>query len=210
MLKFLLTGCCCLFVLLSYSQEEELSNVIDTLGPTDKYDSNQIAEELDAVVRDNAKIFLSWKVVLGQADFFAIERSCNGKDFETMAVLKQTSKQLRMDWVDEQPAKGKNQYRIRCSFSDGQSRYSKSIMAYIGGNVSFRFYPNPADNVLIIRSEQAIDVSIIDGNGRTRITQSLLSGLQLLNISTLEKGVYIIRIYNRQSNTLLQEKLVKN
>jgi len=210
MLKFLLTGYCCLFVLLSYSQEEELTNVIDTLGPTDKYDSIQIAEEFDAVVRDNAKIFLSWKVVLGQADFFTIERSCNGKEFETMAVLKQVSRQLKMDWVDEQPAKGKNLYRIRCSYNDGQSRYSKSIMAYIGGNVSFRFYPNPADNVLIIRSEQAIDVSIIDGNGRTRITQNLLSGLQLLNISILEKGVYIIRIYNRQSNTLLQEKLVKN
>jgi len=210
MLKYLLTGFCSLFVLLSYSQEEETANVVDTLVLTDKYDSNQIAEEFDAIVRDNAKIFLSWKVVLGQVDFFTIERSCNGKDFETMAVLKQTSKQLKMDWVDEQPARGKNQYRIRCSYSDGQSRYSKSIMAYVGGNVSFRFYPNPADNVLIIRSEQAIDVTIIDGNGRTRLTQSLLSGLQLLNISSLEKGVYIIRIYNRQSNTLLQEKLVKN
>ena len=127
-----------------------------------------------------------------------------------MAVLKQTSRQLKMDWVDEQPARGRNVYRIRCSYSDGQSGYSKSIMAYVGGNVSFRFYPNPADNILIIRSEQAIDVTIIDGNGRTRITQNLLSGLQLLNISTLEKGVYVIRIYNRQSNTLLQEKLVKN
>jgi hypothetical protein len=210
MLKFLLTGCCCLFVLLSFSQEEELTNAIDTLVITDKYDSNKIAEELDAVVHDNAKVFLSWKVELGQVDFFAIERSCNGKDFETMAVLKQTSRQLKMDWIDEQPARGKNLYRIRCSYSDGQSRYSKSIMAYIGGNVSFRFYPNPADNILIIRSEQAIDVTIIDGNGRTRITQNLLSGLQLLNISSLEKGVYIIRIYNRQSNTLLQEKLVKN
>ena len=180
------------------------------MGLTDKYDSSKIAEEFDAVVRDNAKIFLSWKVIIGQVDFFTIERSCNGKDFETMAVLKQGSKQLTMDWVDEQPAKGRNQYRIRCSYSDGQSRYSKSIMAYVGGNVSFRFYPNPADNVLIIRSEQAIDVTIIDGNGRTRISQNLLSGLQLLNISTLEKGAYVIRIYNRQSNTLLQEKLVKN
>jgi len=210
MLKYLLTGCCCLFVLLSFSQEEEVANVIDTSGQSDKYDSNQIAEDFDAVVRDNARTFLSWKVVLGQVEFFTIERSCNGKDFETMAVLKQTSRQLKMDWVDEQPARGRNVYRIRCSYSDGQSRYSKSIMAYVGGNVSFRFYPNPADNILIIRSEQAIDVTIIDGNGRTRITQNLLSGLQLLNISTLEKGVYVIRIYNRQSNTLLQEKLVKN
>jgi len=197
-------------VQLSFSQEEETANVIDTLGQSDKYDSNQIAEDFDAVVRDNAKILLSWKVVLGQVDFFTIERSCNGKDFETMAVLKQTSRQMKMDWIDEQPARGRNVYRIRCSYSDGQSGYSKSIMAYVGGNVSFRFYPNPADNILIIRSEQAIDVTIIDGNGRTRITQNLLSGLQLLNISTLEKGVYVIRVYNRQSNTLLQEKLVKN
>ena len=127
-----------------------------------------------------------------------------------MAVLKQTMGQMKMDWTDELPARGKNEYRLRCSSTDGRHRYSKSILAYVGGNLSFRFYPNPADNNLIIRSEQPVDLTIIDGNGKIRITQNQISGLQLLNISALEKGVYIIRIYNRQSNALLQDKLVKN
>jgi hypothetical protein len=100
-----------------------------------------------------------------------------------MAVLN-GHQTVEMDWVDEQPARGRT-HRIRCSYSDGQSRNS-SIMAYVGGNVSFRF-ANPADNILIMRSEQAIDVSIIDETGADH--PKLLSGLQLLNIT-----VYIIRI----------------
>lgn len=190
---------------LCFSQEFASDTSVPVL-----YDSNLIVEEFDAVVRDQSKIFLTWKVPGSQGDFFTVERSCNGKDFETVAVIKQADGQLKMDWVDEQPGRGRNQYRLRCTYSTGQHRYSKPVMVYVGGNVSIRFYPNPVDNMLIVRSEQVVDVAIIDGTGKMRISQSQVSGLQLINVTTLEKGVYIIRIYNKQSNTLFQDKLIKN
>lgn len=207
MLKYLLTGIFCLCVCIGMCQETGVSP--DSIIPVAS-DSDLIVEDFDAIIRDQSRIMLSWKVPGSQGDFFTIERSCNGKEYETVAVIKQADGQLKLEWVDEQPSRGKNQYRIRSTSSSGQHRYSKPVLAYIGGNVAVRFYPNPVDNMLIVRSEQVIDVAIVDANGKSRITQTQVSGLQLLNVSTLEKGVYIIRIYNRQTNTLLQDKLIKN
>ncbi len=209
MFKYLLTGLCCFGLFVCFSQEELAIGLPDTIIPATP-DSNTITTELEAVVRDNSKIILSWKALHNQNDFFSVERSSNGKEFETIAVLKQTTGLLKMNWVDEEPARGKNQYRIRYSAASGTVIYSGIVTAQLGGNLSFRFYPNPADNVLIVRSEQAIDISIVDAFGKVRLTQAQLSGLQLLNISSLEKGAYILHIFNRQLNTHIQEKLVKN
>lgn len=208
MRKYFFTSMFCLCLSLAFSQEELLFNLTDTNRPP-FLGLPAITPELDIIVRDNSKVMLSWKVTTDRNGFFSIERSCNGKEFETIAVLKQTSGPLKMDWVDEQPVRGKNQYRIGCSTADGKLIYSGVVTAQVSGNISFRFYPNPADNVLIVRSEQAVDLTIVDGNGKMRISQNQLAGLQMLNISSLEQGVYILHIYNRQLNTHTQEKLVK-
>jgi hypothetical protein len=84
------------------------------------------------------------------------------------------------------------------------------VIAFISGSQVFRFYPNPVDNLLIIRTENPVEVSIVDAGGKSRLNQSVSAGLQTLNVASLEKGVYLIRIFNRQTNQLQQEKLIKN
>ncbi|MFM9910217.1 MAG: T9SS type A sorting domain-containing protein [Chitinophagaceae bacterium] len=209
MLKIFFTSLSCLCLAISYSQEEIVLSMPDTIIPV-FYDSTIGNPELKLTVRDNSKVILSWKAPTTVFEFFSVERSCNGKEFETIGVLKQLSGHSKIEWIDEQPARGKNQYRIRFSRLNGTFLYSGTITTQVGGTVSFRFYPNPADNVLIIRSEQTIDLLIVDGNGKFRISQNQFSGLKMLNISSLEKGIYILHIYNKQSNLHFQEKLVKN
>ncbi|MBC7850172.1 MAG: T9SS type A sorting domain-containing protein [Chitinophagaceae bacterium] len=207
MLKLLLTSVCCAWFSLAYCQEDVALPQTLRLSSAD---SNAMAEDLQVVIRDNSRIFLTWRPADKRFEFFTIERSCNDKGFETVAVLKQPGELGKMDWIDELPARGKNVYRVKCSSADGYQRYTKSISIAVGGNIAIRFYPNPADNVLIVRSEQPVDVVIADASGKTRISQFQVSGIQLLNISELEKGIYLIRIYNKQANTLLQDKLIKN
>jgi hypothetical protein len=43
-----------------------------------------------------------------------------------------------------------------------------------------------------------------------RLSQTNLLGLQTINVSTLEKGIYLLRLNNRLANTIVQERLVKN
>ncbi|MGN6416803.1 MAG: T9SS type A sorting domain-containing protein [Pseudobacter sp.] len=185
-----------------------------TAGPEEETsvdDSSGQVTNLAAVVKEKTKVVLNWRLSRkGGNEFVAVERSVNGRDFEMVAILKQASSGDWYEWVDDSPAKGKNAYRIRHAGRTGVDQYSLIATTQIAGDISFKFYPNPVDNVLIIRSEHAADVQIVDNRGAVRLTQSGIHGLQTLNVTTLEKGMYILRVVNRVTGTVTQEKLLKN
>ncbi|HTE25478.1 T9SS type A sorting domain-containing protein [Flavitalea sp.] len=174
-------------------------------------DSSYYITDLVHIIKENSRVVLNWRLSDSSlTDFFSIERSCNSKEFEVVAVLKLAQISTWFEWVDESPAKGKNVYRIKCSAKDNRQFYSKPLNVQIAGDISFKFYPNPVDNILIIRSENPLDIQIIDATGKMRLSQANLQGLQTINVSTLEKGIYILRLNNRLANTIVQERLVKN
>jgi hypothetical protein len=173
-------------------------------------DSSYYITDLVHIIKDGSKIILNWKVSdTALTDFFTIERSSNSKDFEVIAVIKTGSVKQWFEWIDESPAKGKNIYRVKCSTKDNRQIYSKSLHVQIAGDISFKFYPNPVDNILIIRSEKPLDIQLIDGTGKLRLSENV-QGLKTINVSSLEKGVYILRLHNRLANTIVQERLIKN
>jgi hypothetical protein len=111
--------------------------------------------------------------------------------------------------VDESPFPGRNYYRIKTSVK-GKPVYSITLIVHIGGELPYKFYPNPTDNILIVRSDISLDVQIADASGAVRISQAKVQGLQTINVSSLEKGIYTIRFTNKVSNTVSIEKLFKN
>jgi hypothetical protein len=174
-------------------------------------DSSVYITDLVHTIKDNSRIILNWRLSDSTlTDFFSIERSCNSKDYEVIAVIKLTQPSRWFEWIDESPAKGKNVYRIKCSAKDNRQIYSRSLSVQIAGDISFKFYPNPVDNILIIKSENPLDIQIIDATGKMRLSQANVSGLQTINVSTLEKGVYVLRLHNKLANTIVQDRLIKN
>jgi hypothetical protein len=174
-------------------------------------DSAIYLTDLVSAIRDKGKVILNWRMLNNNtADFIAVERSNNGRDFETVAVLKQTNTGIWYEWIDDAPAKGRNLYRVRFAGKQGAVQYSKTISAIIAGDISFKFYPNPVDSVLIIRTEFVLDIQIVDANGKVRITQNKVQGLQTLNVASLEKGMYLLRISNLTTGIVTQERLLKN
>jgi hypothetical protein len=125
-------------------------------------DSSYITD-LVHIIKENSRVVLNWRLSDSSlTDFFSIERSCNSKDFEVVAVIKLGQASKWFEWIDESPAKGKNVYRIKCSARDNRQFYSKALNVQIAGDISFKFYPNPVDNILIIRSENPLDIQIIE------------------------------------------------
>lgn len=174
-------------------------------------DGNEQVTNLTALVKEKSRVALNWRLPLvGKETFVAVERSVNGRDFEMVAILKQAVSGDWYEWVDDSPGKGRNAYRIRHANRSGVDQYSLIATTLIAGDISFKFYPNPVDNILIIRSEHASDVQIIDARGMIRLSQSGIHGLQTLNVMSLEKGVYVLRVTNRVTGTISQEKLLKN
>jgi len=202
-----------LIFLLSLSAHYCVSQEAGGLPPEVKSapDSTYYITDLVHAIKDNSKVVLNWRLSdTTLTDFFSIERSSNGKDYEVVAVLKLNQFTKWYEWVDESPAKGKNSYRVKCSSKDNKQIYSQSLIVQIAGDISFKFYPNPVDNILIIRSENILDVQIIDAGGKLRISQANVQGLQTINVSSLETGVYVLRLHNRSANTIVQDRLLKN
>ena len=172
--------------------------------------NSTVFADLNATATPGAKVIISWKLLEQDVDFFVIERSYNEKDFEVLAVTKLKPTGSQYQWTDDAPGKGKLYYRIRFITSKGQLIYSKIVFISLIADSSFRFYPNPVDNMLIIRSDQAVEVQISDGTGKIRLHEPKVQGLHVLNTSTLEKGVYILTVINKQAILIVKEKLLKN
>jgi hypothetical protein len=206
----------CLLVFVCTAQEEatvppqvSTDTTVDTIVTSD---TSGTATELKITIFENVRVILDWKQPEDTSLAFAvIERSTGGRNFEVVAVIKKSDIKSMNEWIDDAPPKGRSLYRVKFSGKDGQQAvYSKSAEATIMGDISFRFYPNPVDNILIIRSEAQLDIQILDAVGKQRIAISNLQGLQTLNVTSLEKGIYFLRINNHTTGLITQEKLIKN
>jgi hypothetical protein len=203
----------CLLVFVCTAQEEatvppQASPItVDTSS-----DTSGTATDLKVSIFENVRVILGWKQPEDTSLTFAvIERSTGGRNFEVVAALKQSDIKTVNEWIDDAPPKGRSLYRVKFSGKDGQQQvYSKSAEATIMGDISFRFYPNPVDNILIVRSEAQLDIQIVDAVGKQRIAINNLQGLQTLNVTSLEKGIYFLRINNHTTGLVTQEKLLKN
>jgi hypothetical protein len=208
MKKGVLAYVLCLLVYVCTAQDEATGFAA---GNVFTVDTSSFIADLSLNVRENSKVVLNWKQPEDTAFKFAVmERRSGGHDFEVVAALKQSDIKPENEWVDDAPSKGRSLYRVRFSGKDGQPLYSKVVTALIAGDISFRFYPNPVDNILIVRSESVLDLQIVDAVGKQRLNLSNLKGLQTINVSSLEKGIYFIRFNNHSTGLLTQEKLLKN
>ncbi|HUR12022.1 MAG TPA: T9SS type A sorting domain-containing protein [Flavitalea sp.] len=174
-------------------------------------DTSSVISSLSAIIKDQHRIVLSWKINDPNApEFFTVERSTNGKEFEVVSVVRVALFNEKFEYTDEAGTRGKSMYRLRAVWKDGTEVYSKPVPVQIESSSSIKFYPNPVDNILIIRTDQPIDVQISDATGKSRISFNKVQGLQTVNVSTLEKGIYLLRITNKLTNSVIQDKLIKN
>ena len=159
----------------------------------------------------NKKVRLAWSIDADStADYFGIERNSNGKNFETIGVIKSTIDISKFEYMDELPVRGTSIYRIRFTNKDGVNRYSPAQSISLPGTTIFSFYPNPVDNVLILRSDSPVDLQITDGLGKQRISRVLTAGPSIIDVTPLEKGAYLIRVTDKTSGAQQSEKFLKN
>lgn len=145
-----------------------------------------------------------------EGDYFIIERGVDGIHYETIGVLRRTRNSSHYESTDMAPPNGSDFYRIKYTAQEGHTRYSKVQQLSTSGEIDFKFYPNPVDKVFIIRTEHMIDIQVVDAIGVTRLSKRLQPGIQVINISALERGVYILRVADKESNRIVSNQLLKN
>ncbi|MEJ7767595.1 MAG: T9SS type A sorting domain-containing protein [Chitinophagaceae bacterium] len=164
-----------------------------------------------ATTEKNNQIVLEWTCSnLQKNSFYVIERSNDEKSFEVIGVIKSDPLKTSFEFKDEKPVVDKIYYRVRVTGPGKNPLVSKIVAAGSKGSSFCKFYPNPVDRFLIVRTGYAVELQINDMLTTTRIKQQLQPGLQVVDVSLLEKGLYVIIISRRNTNMIITEKLVKN
>jgi hypothetical protein len=164
-----------------------------------------------AAVRESNKVWLQWDVdSAAEGDYFVIERSSDGSHYETIGALRSTGIKERYELTDIAPPNGPNFYRIKYTGQFARNSYSKAMQLSLSSDVDFKFYPNPVDKLFIVRTDHSIDIQVLDAAGTVRLSKRLQPGIQVVNASSLERGVYILRVTDKESNRAISQQLVKN
>ncbi|MEP6748293.1 MAG: T9SS type A sorting domain-containing protein [Bacteroidota bacterium] len=162
-----------------------------------------------SVTEKDKKALLRWKAdtLVTAEKFYAVERSSNGTDFNLVGITK-TASSGWVEFLDDSPPRGRLFYRVK--LSSGQlSSYSKIVSATFTADITCKFYPNPVDKVLIVRSEFSTELLISDRFGKPLITDKFPGGLKVIDVSSLEPGIYVITLFQKETGRQLSEKLVK-
>jgi hypothetical protein len=164
-----------------------------------------------AAIREMNKVWLEWDVdSIIDGEYFVVERSPDSLHYETIGALLSENGKKHYELTDQAPPSGLDYYRIRYTGRKGETLYSKPMELKLFGDVDFKFYPNPVDKVFIVRTEHVVDIQVVDASGTVWISKRLQPGLQVVNASTLERGVYVLRVTDKESNRAVSRQLVKN
>lgn len=214
----MLVLCCCLTVRSQQrgeatgSSNDSVKLIIDDSSKliTAK-DNGAVFTNFTGAIRESGKVWLQWDVDSAEdGDYFVVQRSTDGVTFETIGAMRKTGNNSHYELTDIAPPNGTNLYRIKYTGQDGKFLYSKQVQLSLSGDIEFKFYPNPVDKLLIIRTEHTIDIQIVDGVGSIRLNKRLQPGIQVINASSLERGVYVLRVADKESNRIVSNQLLKN
>ena len=162
-------------------------------------------------VKERNKISVQWMVdSVREGGYFVIERSNDGGHYETVGALKTTNSVTQYELTDNAPFNGSNFYRIKYAGITGHIGYSKTYQVSLSQNGGFKFYPNPVDKLLIIQTDHSMEMQIVSPVGVLLISRQLQPGLQVINVSMLEKGIYLLRVTDKENNKEIIEQLLKN
>lgn len=145
---------------------------------------------------------------------FVIERSADGKTFETLGTLasKNIAGENRYQFIDEKPLAGFAYYRIKQVDQNAAFKYSTVQAINNAGQSTFAVYPNPAQNVVYVShvaAGKSAKISVVSTLGKNMLQANVAAGSvkSTLNLSGLASGVYLL-YYQDGANSSVT-KLVK-
>lgn len=146
---------------------------------------------------------------------FVVERNTNSKVWENLGFVTSLAKdgnsrgQLNYQFVDETPAIGLNQYRLKQVDFDGHYVYSPIRVLSFTSNGLVKVYPNPTSETLIIeglRGKNNIVVTNVLGQEVIKLTTE--DAKVKLDASKLAAGSYFINIVD-ENNEVNNFKFIK-
>lgn len=141
------------------------------------------------------------------ADIFIVQHSTNAREWLTVgkrSAMGNSRVERYYQFRHEKPVTGNNYYRLLQLDKDGQLQYSDVLMVkWQNGSDSFIVYPNPTTNgVVRVTTKKDGLLQVFDYNGILVKTVSLHPGHNVVNLSSMPKGIYRLKL-GEQITTLM-------
>jgi hypothetical protein len=147
---------------------------------------------------------LSWVTASeSNNDYFAIERSTDGINFEQIAKQAGAGNSvttLNYFFKDDNSLKGISYYRLKQVDFDGKFSYSEICSLTNNGDGNISFYPNPVKNTLTIDYDfsdkpKANIITVTDVMGKlVQVNYSFSDSKVSLDCSSLAEGIYFLKV----------------
>lgn len=172
---------------------------------------------------NNKKVALNW--VTGHekdVSHFVVERSTNGVDYTEAGIVfaygNSTAVQnYSFPDVLNTASKGVVYYRLKMIDNQKQYQYSPVRLVRIGdapAEVTVQAYPNPVVNELRVTvpaswQNKQVNYEVYNANGVLvkRIQNETASQTETINVSTLQKGNYVVKAYTKEESAA--QRIVK-
>ena len=145
---------------------------------------------------------------------FNIQRSNKGNDFTTISkLLAKNRSENEYQFIDNNllfTVDGLNvYYRLQSVDKDGKISYSETRILNLKPQTlkGFKFYPNPAKDIVNIECVNAKKILIIDYLGQIVKKQIINNQQSIINVQGLAKGLYLVQIIT-DSGEIKSEKLI--
>lgn len=147
-------------------------------------------------------------------DYFTIERSKNGIDFETAGITDgagNSNYQLSYAFTDTDPYRGLSYYRLKQTDFDGRSSYSEIVAVMLTAKNSLIGIPNPASNEFTVYfdSEMAYDFTLTDMNGRVVFEKQEITSGYSIDTSPFASGMYQVKLSNEKVEPMYMKLVIK-
>lgn len=156
-------------------------------------------QSFTAKMGSNGRITLNWSTANERnADHFEVQRSTDSKRFETIGIVTAVGNASRSSvywYEDEILPKGIYYYRLKQLDVDGKSDITRIVGIRVEGNELVRLFPNPAQDVVVIQSGNALNqVRIYNPAGKLVRSADTNERIIRLNIHDLPSGLYVVTV----------------
>ena len=169
-----------------------------------------------AKLQDKNKVQLHWSTANEYNNaFFTIEKSNDGKTFETLAIIKSNGNNTNTQnyqALDEKPF-AITFYRLKQTDINGKFSYSSIVTIKLSNaKEGITIFPNPTSNVVYLQltdiANKKLHYTIVDLQGKIVATQTINSNTTTIAVAQLASNTYIINIVD-ETKTISSFKLIK-
>ncbi len=170
------------------------------------------------VISEN-EVELNWRTALEiDAEFFEVQRSADGEDFDTIGEVAAEGRPSSYDFTDDNPLKGISYYRLKQVENAGRFSYSSIEKVEIESKIikSIRLSPNPTRLNSFVNltayEDSSATLQVVSMQGMVHRTESIeiQKGFNkfLVDAERLSSGMYIVSLINKDGKIIGQEQLL--